>query len=89
MFPNDRFIPRLIFVAEDPKTRARETAMHALAGNRTDEGVAALRRLLDDPDEKVRVMAARAVHTGYRLRGRRKGTPLRDDDFPPDLRQPK
>jgi len=50
LYGDDRLMPRLIAIAETIGEPARIQAVQAIANNRTDEGVAALRRLLDDPD---------------------------------------
>lgn len=81
-FPDARYGARLAAIAESGDSGARMIAMYALAGFRTDEGVAALRKLLADPDEKVRKMAADAVRFGYAHPDKSLARPLRDDDFP-------
>lgn len=86
-FRDDRFNPRLVAIALDSKTPARHIAIHALAWNRTDEGVAALRKLLEDPEERIRKETADAIRSGYENRTRGLERPLRDDDFPPEFRK--
>ena len=86
-FPEDRFTPRLISIALDPESPARSQAVYALAQNRTDESVAALKKLLNEPDpyepkgRTIRQITERAVRTAYWLGDNVKGRPLRKDDF--------
>jgi hypothetical protein len=90
----DRFVPRLIAIALDPKSPARMQAIYALALNRTDEGVTALGSLLREPHPlevkgyTIRQATEDAIRAGYLYRGNSKGKPLRPDDFPPELQRP-
>jgi hypothetical protein len=55
----------------------------AIAFNRTDEGVAALQKLIASAPAEFRRSAADAVRAAYRDRSSRaRGRPLRDSDFP-------
>jgi HEAT repeat protein len=61
-------------------------AIYALAKNRTDESVAALKKLLSDADtgqesERIRQTVANAVRSAYNFRGHSQGRPLKEDDF--------
>ena len=87
--PNDTFTPRLIAVATDKglDENARTRAIYALAANRTDESVKALKSLLDDPDERIRSGVKQAINTAYHYRGRWTGRPLKPEDFDQSLRQ--
>ncbi len=72
--PADEYMPRLIAVATGtglealglPKGIRREGAIGALAENRTDEGVAALKNLLNDPNEKIRKATSEVIRRVYR-----------------------
>jgi hypothetical protein len=72
--PSDEYMPRLIAIATDPNKAglgryswiARARAIPALADNRTDEGVAALKALLNHPDAAVRRDANEAIRYAYR-----------------------
>ncbi len=87
-FPDDAFVPRLIALASDTAGGAWESAIFALALHRTDQGVAALKRLLESPDKRVRDRAAFAIRVAYTGRGNAGGRPLRPEDFPADLQRP-
>jgi hypothetical protein len=64
-YPDDSYVPRLIAIAETPKCNARSTAIFSLAGNRTDEGVRELKKLLQSPDIYVKSAAEQAIKSGY------------------------
>jgi hypothetical protein len=90
---DDRLMPRLIAIAETIGESARIHAIHAIANNRTDEGVAALKRLLDDPDPELHRHIVEAIHAAYArprapesLYMSPRGRFLLDTDFP-DLRR--
>jgi len=80
-FGSDDFTPQLIAIANDPGNIGRNSAIDALAMNRTDAGVAALNTLLNDPDLKVRDWAERAIRAAYTSRDNVRGRPLKPDDF--------
>jgi hypothetical protein len=93
LYGDDRLIPRLIAIAETPGEPARIQAVQAIANNRTDEGVAALKRLLDDPDPELHRHVVEAIRAAYArprapesLYMRPRGRFLLDTDFP-DLRR--
>jgi len=74
-YPDDAHMPRLIEIAQgtgefDPEhrfaERYRNWAIHAIAYNRTDEGVGVLKALLESHDEKVRREAQGAIYYAYR-----------------------
>jgi hypothetical protein len=85
--PNDAFTARLIAIAMDPQSEGRTQAIYALAANRTDESVQALKLLLQNPDEQVRKETDRAIHIAYLYRGNWCGKPLRPEDFDEKFRQ--
>jgi HEAT repeat protein len=74
-FGDDAFTERLAAIATVPRSNARITAITALAAHRTDEGVQALKSLLNDPHENIWVPLAQALENGER-----QGT-LRPEDF--------
>jgi hypothetical protein len=86
-------MPRLIAIAETIGEPARIQAVQAIANNRTDKGVAALKRLLDDPDPELHRHIVEAIRAAYArprapesLYMRPRGRFLLDTDFP-DLRR--
>ena len=91
---DDRFTPRLIAIATDAaipaENTAREQAIRALPCHRTDEAVAVLKKLLEDPDPVVRRVTGDAIRMAYLCRdqGVRFSRPLRNDDFEAKYRQP-
>ncbi|MBT3291644.1 MAG: hypothetical protein HN380_30145, partial [Victivallales bacterium] len=86
-YADDRFTPRLIAIATDLKSPARRAAIFALAVNRTDESVATLKELLQEPDppkpirQTIRQTTEFAIRTAYLYRGNAEGRRLRKDDF--------
>ena len=93
LYGDDRLMLRLIAIAETIGEPARIQAIQAIANNRTDAGVAALKRLLDDPDPKLRRHVRDAIRAAYArprapesLYMRPRGRFLLDTDFP-DLRR--
>ena len=60
----------------------RIQAIYALALHRTDESVAALKKLLVDSDPKIREKTEKAIRTGYLMRGNSRGRRMNPDDFP-------
>jgi HEAT repeat protein len=93
LYGDDRLMPRLFAIAEMDDEPARIHAIQAIANNRTDEGVTALKRLLDDPDPELHRHVIEAIRAAYarprspeslymRPRGRR----LLHTDFPNLLR---
>jgi beta-lactamase regulating signal transducer with metallopeptidase domain/HEAT repeat protein len=87
---DDSFTARLIAIASDPMAPAnsRGPAFEALARNRTDAGVKALKSLLNDPDPKISAMTEQAIRHAYTSRGNARGRPLRADDFDAKYQQP-
>jgi HEAT repeat protein len=77
---DDAFTARLIAIAVGSNTHSntRRAAMEALARNRTDAGVKALKMLLNHPDPDVGRLLADAICIGYSFPGAR---PLRQEDF--------
>lgn len=66
-YPADEYMPKVIELATGSVySDRRGRAIVAIASHRTDEGVAALKRLLDDPDPEVRRRALDAVKEAYR-----------------------
>jgi hypothetical protein len=93
LYGDDRLMPRLIAIAETIGEPARIRAVQAIANNRTDKGVAALKRLLDDPDPELHRHIVEAIRAAYArprapesLYMRPRGRFLLDTDFP-DLRR--
>jgi HEAT repeat protein len=80
-YPDDRFMDRLIQIASSGSGAARRRAVFALANNRTDEGVRALRQLLQDPDLAIRTLTRDAIEIAYHS-STKAGRPLQPDDFP-------
>lgn len=81
----DRFTTRLVAIARDRSSAAREDALWALVWNRSDEGVKALREALVDPDPGVRDATATFIRTAYSARREPSsdtpGRPLLPSDF--------
>ncbi len=90
-FCDDRFTARLITIAMDPNSKARAQAIYALALNRTDESVDALKKLLTETEQadgrSVSRIAADAVQSAYNYRGNSQGRPLKDEDFGPEFKE--
>jgi ankyrin repeat protein len=80
-YSDDDFTPRLIAIAMTPRSNARNSAITALAYNRTDEGVKTLKTLLNDPHEEIWTTLADAIMNAYNWKDKPAGTPLRPDDF--------
>jgi hypothetical protein len=78
MFPDDTLTPTLVTIAKDPRSPFNIFAIYALALNRTDEGVAALKNLLNGPNRSV---VEDAIRNSYLARNGEPGRPLRPDDF--------
>ena len=72
-FGGDDFTAQLIAIATSPGNFARDTAIYALALNRTDEGVKTLKALLNDPDQKIRTTVEKAIRNAYTSRGNSQG----------------
>jgi hypothetical protein len=87
-FGNDSLNPELIALANNAGDRNRAGAIGALAFNRTDESVATLKKLLDDPDPNIRTHTERAIRRAYTSRHGALGRPLRPDDFDAKFQQP-
>jgi hypothetical protein len=62
--PADAHTKRLIELAEDPDSLSRRAAITALARNRTDETVQAIRGLLADADDEIREVTKVALSVG-------------------------
>ena len=86
--PDDEHMPRLISIATDrnrvgPDRPApaieRDRAIYAIAYNRTDEGVEALKALLKDPDKGIRKTSQDAIRQAYRRHPEYPKQP--DDEF--------
>ncbi|MGD1085162.1 MAG: HEAT repeat domain-containing protein, partial [Verrucomicrobiota bacterium] len=91
---DDAFTSRLIAIALDsnaparvgnvvlegpPRNNTRAAAIEALARNRTDEGVRALKTLLNDPNREIWEPLAEAIQDGYSTRA---NTPPPNDPAP-------
>jgi hypothetical protein len=81
-YPDDRFMEPLIELATIGPAETRARAIYALAYNRTDAGVEALRRLRRDADPEIRMTTEQAIEIAYRMSRTGRGRPLRTDDFP-------
>ncbi len=86
--PNDSFTPRLIALATGAGNAARMQAIFALAANRTDDGVKALKVSLNDKDPHIRELTAQAVQAAYCYRGIWHGRPLKPGDFDEKYQKP-
>lgn len=73
--PDDVHMPKLISIAMDPNRPRpdrhppaieRDRAIYAIAFNRTDEGVKALKALLEDSDKGIRETTQHAIRQAYR-----------------------
>ena len=80
-FPDDAFTERLVVIAKTPRENAHIAAIDALAYNRTDEGVKALKELMGDPHQNLWTTLAFAIENAYNYRRDTMGRPLRPDDF--------
>ncbi len=72
-YPADEYIPKLIAIATGrglrtlglPTGLKRDGAIQAIVQNRTDEGVAALKSLLNDPNAEIRKTTTEAIKRRY------------------------
>ena len=87
-YADDSYTPRLIALATETNSPARDQAIYALAANRTDEGVRVLNALLHDPDLRISQTTRNAVKTAYNYRGIWRGRPFKPEDFEEKYRQP-
>jgi len=65
----DEHMPRLITIATGTEAGdfgRRESAIYAIAYHRTDEGVATLKTLLNDPNARIRKFTADTIRYAYR-----------------------
>jgi len=84
--PSGAFTSRIIAIAMDPISVARLQAIYTLALNRTDDSVAALKQLLNDPDNSIRETARDAIKYAYcNKTSKDPGRRLRPADFDPAL----
>jgi hypothetical protein len=88
-YADDAFTPRLIALATEPQNAARVQAIYALAANRTDESVKALKVLLNDSDSKIREATESAIRISYSSRGIWQGRPPNPEDFDAKFREAK
>ena len=65
-YPDDAYMEKLIELAQDANSPTRHAAILAVAYNRTDDGVAAIRGLLENEDEVIRKSTERAIEQAYR-----------------------
>ncbi len=86
--PDDEYTARLIAIAEEPKSEAKSQAIYALAVNRTDDSVKALKRLLKSPEVGVSETAKHAIQHAYSRAAVLKGRKFLDSDFDKALRSP-
>jgi hypothetical protein len=87
-FGHDALTAKLVTLAMSPQEATRNSAIYALALNRTDEGIKTLKKLLNDPDPKVSKMAEDAIRHAYTDRGDARGRPLLPGDFDPKYGAP-
>jgi hypothetical protein len=80
-YPDDSFTERLITIAKTAGSNAREGAIRALAFNRTDSGVKALKALLGDPDPQILGELATAIGIAYDSSTNASGRPMPPGDF--------
>jgi hypothetical protein len=91
---DDAFTSRLIAIATDKQSIGRDQSIFALAINRTDESVGALKRLLEDREprpfgnQSIGQEAAAAIRDAYLYRGNSEGRKLRPDDFGVEYQHP-
>lgn len=78
---NDAFAPRLAAIAETPGCSARPVAIMALAYNRTDEGVKALKELLKNPPTDLCLSLGQALENVYCTGRPSSGNGLRPGDL--------
>jgi len=64
-YPADEYTSRLVAIALDPNSVLPYGSIWALATHRTDEGVAALRKLLNDPNPEIRKTTAHHIRAAY------------------------
>jgi hypothetical protein len=88
MFPDDILTPKLVALATNPQFTYRVNAIYALALNRTDDGVQALKTLLHGADQRISELTAEAIRSAYTTRSNEPGRPLRPDDFDAKFQQP-
>ena len=82
-YPDNRLMAHLIAIATTDGAPGRIQAIFAIAFNRTDEGVAALQKLIAAGPAELRRFAADAVRAAYRDRSSAtRGRPLLVSDFP-------
>ncbi len=87
-FGSDDFTSQLIGIATDTHNIAWQHAINALALNRTDDGVKALKSFLDSSNPKVREQAGYTIRLAYTNRDHFRGRPLKPDDFDKQYQQP-
>ncbi len=80
---DDAFTARLIVIASGTNNQlfSRESAIEALACNRTDAGVKTLKTLLNDPDPQFRAQLAWAIRMGCSSIKTATGRHLQPEDF--------
>jgi hypothetical protein len=88
LFGDDAFTLALVSLANDPQNGARYQAINALALNRSEEGLKALKALLNGPDAGAAAMTGNAIRQAYNSRGDARGRPLLPGDFDPKYGAP-
>ncbi len=88
-FGSDDYTSLLVGIATDSNQTGWQSAVYALAFNRTDKGLATLKSLLGSSDPQVRKMTEEAVRAAYTSRDGVQGKPLQPDDFDKQYQQPK
>lgn len=87
-YADDSYTLRLIALATETNSPARDQAIYALAANRTDEGVKTLKALLHDPDLRICQTTMNAIKSAYNYRGTWRGRPLNPEDFDEKYQKP-
>ena len=82
VYSSGTFTTRLIAIANTPHCKSADRAMSALAANRTDEGVEALKALLNSSDHDISHNAEMAIREAYVSGNIYSGHPLKPSDFP-------
>ncbi len=83
-YPDDSYMEKLIELAQSPDSLAQMQAIHALANNRTEQGVQVLKNLLKDSKQYIREATCRSIISAYE---NTTGRPLKKDDFKNELEE--
>lgn len=83
-YPDDSYTEKLIELAQNPGSPAQMPAIHALANNRTEQGVQVLKKLLRNSKQYIREATCRSIISAYE---NTTGRPLKKDDFEDELEE--